>query len=578
MTDRNETDSGMPDPAGQAELSDSGMPVPEQAGRSSTGSVPTDADSPDDVSNNDVSNNDVSKNAAPGSPDDGAVAAKAGAGPKVRKKRAARPTRPSKPSRPPRAPVTARGAALASARAAGGAIGVGVGIVAVLVAVFVPLPVVQATPASVTVTPVPTAQQLVCAGSLLRLGNASGEDATTATSLGGADVSFSATAGSPSTTVLENSNGSPRIVSVPPVDTGDVALVTGSQSQALSNSDFAGFAAADCAAASTDAWLVGGSTTTGRTTLLTLANPSDVPSTVAIAIYDDRGKIDAPGSTGIIVPARGQRVLSLAGFAPETATPVVHITSKGGQIVANLQQSISRGLEPGGVDIVGSTAPPSTTQVIPGLVVASSVAVEQRLGQDDSSDFRTVLRVLVPGSSAADATITVTAEGKAEEGSSFDIALKPGVVTDVPIEGLANGRYSITAKTTEPIVAGVRVSTAVSASPAVGSTDFAWLAAPSELTTAAVFSAPVGPAPFLNIANDGKAAVDVTVTPLAGTEKVITVPAGSAVVEALTEGSSYRLDAPSPVRAALSFNGNGRLAGFPVREPLSTSGAITIYP
>ena len=494
-------------------------------------------------------------------------------------KRAPRPSRPSKASRPPRTPVTARGAALASARAVGGAIGVGVGVVAVLVAVFVPLPAIQSSPASVTVTPEPTAQQLVCAGSLLRLGNASGEDATTATSLGGADVSYAATAGQPGTTELENSNGSPDIVSVPPAASGDaVALVAGSQSQLLENSDFAGFAAADCAAASTEAWLVGGSTITGRTTLLTLANPSDVQSTVAISIYDDGGKIDAPGSTGIVVPARGQRVLSLAGFAPETSSPVVHITSKGGQIVANLQQSISRGLEPGGVEIVGSTALPATTQVIPGLAVLGSVAVEERLGQDDSADFRTVLRILVPGEDATDATITVVPETGKAAGSSFDLRLKAGLVTEVPIEGLTDGRYSVTATADEPIVAGLRVSTAHSARPAVGDTDFAWLAAPPVLTRSAVFTAAVGPRPALNLANAADTPVDVTVTVIGGTEQVVTVPAGGATVVALAEKSSYQLDSASPVSAMVTYNGVGQSAGFPVREPLSTSGAITIYP
>jgi len=493
--------------------------------------------------------------------------------------RANRPTRPSKPSRPPRAPVTARGAALASARAVGGAVGVGVGVVAVLVAIFVPLPSIQTDPATVTVTPVASAQELVCAGSLLRLGNASGEDATTATSLGGANVSYAATEGKAGTTELENSNGSPRIVSVPPAESGnDVALVTGSQSQLLANSDFAGFAAADCAAASTEAWLVGGSTTTGRTTLLTLANPSDVQSTVALAIYDEGGAVDAPGSTGIIVPARGQRVLSLAGFAPETATPVVHVTSKGGQIVANLQQSISRGLEPGGVEIVGSTAAPATTQVIPGLVISGASAVEGRLGQDDSSDFRTVMRIFVPGEKSTDATVTVIPESGSKPGASFDIALKPGIVTELPIEGLADGRYSVTVVTEEPIVAGLRVSTALSDEPAVGSTDFAWLAAPMKLTDTAVFTAANGPKPALNLANSEAKQVKVTIATIGGAEKVITVPAEGATAISLVEGKSYSLTAAAPFSAMVTYNGRGKAAGFPVRAPLSTSGSITIYP
>ena len=493
------------------------------------------------------------------------------------------PSRPSKPSKPSRAARkatrTARGVALASARAAAGAVGIGVAVAAILTAGLVPLPSAEVEPAKVVVTPVPTAQQLVCAGSLLRLGNESGEDATTATSLGTASRSYAATAGDVTTRTLESSVGDSTIVSVAP-EPGETepALVSGSQSQVLSTSDFSGLAAVDCSAASTESWLVGGSTAVGRTTLITLANPSDVQSTVALGIYDEQGKMSAPGSTGIVVPARGQRVLSLAGFAPETTTPVIHVTSKGGQIVANLQQSISRGLEPGGVDIVSATALPATEQLIPGLDVVGASNLDQRLGTEGSSDIRTVLRLLLPGDAPAEATITVVAESAGATESSFAIALEAGVVTDVPIEGLLDGRYTVSVSTPEPVVAGVRLSTASQAATGIGVTDFAWLAAPAPISTPSVFTVANGPSPELTVTNPGSSALEVTFSEAGGTEQVLALEGGASVVVPVAGRTSYSLDPTAPIVAAVGYTGDGKIAAYPVREPLSTSGRITIYP
>ena len=40
--------------------------------------------------------------------------------------------------------------------------------------------------------------------------------------------------------------------------------------------------------------------------------------------------------SGIVVKAGAQRVIPLAGFAPDVAAPVVHVTASGGQVVAFL--------------------------------------------------------------------------------------------------------------------------------------------------------------------------------------------------------------------------------------------------
>lgn len=480
----------------------------------------------------------------------------------------------------PRSPRTARMYAVASARAVAGAVGLGIAVVAVLVAGLVEIPDVVAKPASVTVTPVPTAQQLVCAGTMLRLGSSNGEDATTAAPVGQSSSQYGATSGEVSTKTLDNSNGSPLVVSVTPADGAEpTPLVAGSQSQRLGNSDFAGFAAVDCAAASTDAWLAGGSTTVGRTTLITLANPSDVQSTVGIHIYDDSGLLSTPGSTGIIVPAKAQRVLSVAGFAPDTETPVIHVTSKGGQIVANLQQSIVRGLEPAGIDIVGATAAPSTTNTIPGVVIRGATAVEERLGQEGSDDLHTVIRLFVPGDTGTDATIRVTPDGAVGSGNSFQIALDAGVVTDVPIENLVDGRYTVSIDTGEPVVAAVRASTAISANPGIGTTDFAWYVTPEQIIGTSLFAVATAPAATITVSNPSDQAVDVTLTRV-GTEEpqVMKVEANASKSITVNPAANYRIDSPNAVSAMIGYTFDGQLAAQPVREPLESSGKITIYP
>ncbi|RII97134.1 hypothetical protein DZF97_17335, partial [Clavibacter nebraskensis] len=132
--------------------------------------------------------------------------------------------------------------------------------------------------------------------------------------------------------------------------------LAGAASEIVTEADLAGLAATSCSEATADAWLVGGATTTGRTTFVVLDNPSGVSSTVDLAITGEDGAVSAPGASGISVPAGGRRVLSLAGLAPDLSSPAVHVQSRGGQVVARLEQSTVRGLLAGGVDWIGPVA------------------------------------------------------------------------------------------------------------------------------------------------------------------------------------------------------------------------------
>src|SRR5690554_2857976 len=95
----------------------------------------------------------------------------------------------------PRRVITTRGVVIASARIVTGLVGLGVAAATVTAAAMLPLPHVRATPASTLVTPVPTAQQLVCAGAMLRLADDTGQGATVSSPLGEPTLDAHASAG-----------------------------------------------------------------------------------------------------------------------------------------------------------------------------------------------------------------------------------------------------------------------------------------------------------------------------------------------------------------------------------------------
>jgi hypothetical protein len=473
--------------------------------------------------------------------------------------------------------VTARGAAIAGARVVVGLVGLGVAVLTIGGAALIPFPSVRSTPPSQLIEPVPTAQQLVCPGAVLRLADEAGEGATTSSALGAPTISSDASTGTVDSSAFSQSDAAtggtreaPTLISTPPSDSGDTEppLLSGAQAQLVAEGEYVGLAAASCEVASGEAWLVGGSTTVGRTTLLTLSNPTEVPATVDLTLYGESGQISAPGTSGIVVAPRGQRVLSLAGFRPDVLSPVVRVASRGGLVVADLQQSLVRGLVAGGVDVVGSTAP-STENVILGVVIADPAAVQPLLGGGAAfEDVRTVLRLFAPGEEGTEATVRVIPEGGTETGNSFQFSLEAGRVAEVPLDELASGSYTVRVETAVPVVAAVRVTAA-----AGESTDFAWATAAPVLTGSAQVTVANGPGPLLHLHNP--AAEPVTV--LVG-DVPVEVPGGGFATVPVEGGRSILLTGFERLYAAVSFVDAGMIAHYTVPPPGVSSGPIVIYP
>ncbi len=490
--------------------------------------------------------------------------------------------------------LTRRGVLVVGGRALAGAGALAVAAALVIGATALPEPRYSVTPPRVTVSPISAAQQRVCPGPLLRLGDDQGQGATSATSIGRATAQSQGAPGSLEAEQLEqtdNASGlAPLVLTLPPDDDGTrrSAAIAGSQSQVAASGELVGLASAQCAEPSGDTWLVGGSTDVGRTTLITLSNPTTVIAEVQIDVFGPAGEVVAPGTDGIVVPPGAQRILSLAGFAPQLVAPVIRVQSRGGLIVANLQQSIIRTLQPGGVDIVGASDSPAREVVIPGVAVSTSAAIAAAQQDAGFEDLQTAVRMFVPGETAATATVSILPEagstgavddaaleavpGASASPAGFQVDLPAGQVTELAVPGLADGAYTIGIDSDVPIVAAARVSTLTDG----GASDFAWIAAALPLPPTALVSVAPGPSPVLHLANPTGETRSIEVSGEGGSSTV-EVAAGTAASTAVEAGADVTLAGAEGIRAAVTYSAPGRTAAFGIAAPGPAAGDIVVY-
>ena len=457
-------------------------------------------------------------------------------------------------------------------------------VATVAAAAFVPWPEHRNEAPSELVQPAESRQLRVCPGPFLALGEDAAA-ATTASSVGPADL---VTAAEPADAVLEqvplaapgNPNagvdGTPVAIAAEPGGV-DAGMLAGAQSQAVSTETLSGFAATACGEAVADAWLVAGATNLGRSGLVLLSNPTAVAATVDVRVIGETGAVEAPSALGIIVPPGSQRVLSLAGLAPNLVSPVVHVTSTGGAIAASLEQSVIVGLAPAGIELTGTTAAPATTQVIPGLVVPQSGGVEASEDHADGDDHPAV-RLLAPGDVPVEVSIGVVPES-GSGGSTIQATLEPGRVLDVPLGILDEGVYTVRIEADAPVVAAARASVGGTEglTDASAPSDFAWTVATAPLLDAAVVAVPPGPDATLHLVNPGGDQVDVTVSE-GGGERTVSVPAAGAASVALGGGSSVLLGGTTGLHATVAFTGDDELASFGVQPPGPLDSPIRVYP
>jgi len=497
----------------------------------------------------------------------------------------------------------AQRAALVGLRVVAGTVGIVAAVAVIAATGLLPLPSHRISVPTVAVTPEPADQVRVCPGALLRLGDEAGQNANSASSLGAPKVTSVGIGAELVSRPLDLSDAdtgggssAPDELTIPPAAG---ATLAGAQSQVANASDYTGFAAASCAEPSGSIWLVGGSTAVGRSTLLTLANPSAVDATVAITILSSSGPVSAPGMSGIVVKAGAQRVIPLAGYAPDVKTPVVHVVARGGQVVAALQQSIVRGLDPGGIDLVEAAAAPEKHLVIPGVRVVNAIGVNKTLALADWDDVVAAVRVAVPGLRAAKVRVSLMPEVAKLDGLSFEMDVSAGQVSELGLDSaggtdsgavaIPDGMYTVVIEADQPVVAGVRVSTAVDpaatdptatvSDTTAPPSDFAWFGASPILTGDTAVAVASGPAPMLSAMNPTTASVTVILESQAdGKTLSLVIPPGGSASMAVEPGTVYLLKHATGLLAAVSYAGKAQLAHYAVSSAGPVSGPILVRP
>jgi hypothetical protein len=301
--------------------------------------------------------------------------------------------------------------------------------------------------------------------------------------------------------------------------------------------DLRGLAAADCQQPGNDLWLVGANTALGRTAVLKLSNASSSPATVSLDLFGADGPIQAPGSRGLLVAPGTTRSVILAGLAPGQERLSVRVRSAGGPVAALIQQSVLRGLTPGGVEFIAPAATPAIRQVITGVDIQDPAGLAGLTGQSGFADAGPALQLAVPGS--ADAVIAIKVFGrdgqKALPGGGV-VTAKAGSVTEVPLAGVPAGPYTVSVSSDVSFTAAARATRGLTAGDA---SDFAWSSASARLGSQhvvpvpapgdryLVFGAPEGRATmsYTPVTADGKVHAAAAADIAGGTTASIKIPA-----------------------------------------------------
>ncbi|MFT4214503.1 MAG: DUF5719 family protein [Microbacterium sp.] len=447
-------------------------------------------------------------------------------------------------------------------------------------AVVVPLP--HSTTAAVSITAQPAASDAVvaCTGPVL----ASGRDATDASELTDAAAQrliAGVSAGAPDATeetllAPDVTSGAGPVAYTAASSDAAVTDVAAAGSSRLSADDVTGFAASACGRAQLETWLTAGSATTGAADLVVLANPGEVAAQVTITVYGAQGASVPAAGTDIVVDAGTQRVIPMAALALGEENPVLQVTASEAPVRASVQASLTRVLDPGGVDQIGPSAVPAARIVIPGVPVTSAP------GETGDSDVPTSLRLLAP---SADATATVTVYRDATAvGEPQSVPLLAGVPLQLDLAGLDPGSYTVVVEATAPVTGAVWATSGFDAG-----SDFGWFVAAERLTVASLVAVAAGDDPVLTLFGDGVAqTVTVRADAGAGTATAVEVPADGAAEVSVTAGEVYLIEpdagadaagaSDAGLYAAVTYAQTGAIAGYAVAPAAAAADAFTVYP
>ena len=348
------------------------------------------------------------------------------------------------------------------------------------------------------------------------------------------------------------------------------------QTQAVQTETLRGLTAQSCAEPVNEQWLVGGTTMVGSSTTVNLGNPSEKPATVQLTVFDENGRVDSAQTSGVLVPAGSERVVSMNGYAPSRERIAVRVVSTGAAVTASLGVAQVTGLQSFSVDTVTRQLAADTTLVVPGVTNLGDGA-HSHGETGDADEFQVVVRALSTTGRSGTATVrAVLGDGTSTDLGTLDLAgAKVGELTVKQWPEKAN---AVVIDADVPIVGGVLGQAA-----GTGQHDTAWFTPAPRLPADTEIAAAVVDRGQLVLTNPGTEDATVRLGASAAfaegsatPPQEYRVPAGAAIAVS-TPGDSVILSS-APIYAGVRIALGGDIAGYPVLAEQERVTAITVYP
>lgn len=337
--------------------------------------------------------------------------------------------------------------------------------------------------------------------------------------------------------------GTPELAGVLSIlGAADARVITGATTFVGSDGDLRGTASNPCQWGNAVAWLVGGSTEVGSSTVLVIANPSLTTVEARIEAFGPAGPLDLGSNAVVNLPARSVREITLEGVMDPHDRIALRVGTTSGSLTAVLRTTALDGYTPRGVSFVNPSAVGSTL-VIPGVTIPALTSGEKTV----AGATEATLRIVNPTDAIRTADVKViTANGKVDLPGGNDIQIAPGAVLDLTLGGLGTGERAIVVEADGDVSAGVLLrETEMEGKRA----DIAWLSATPQVTSG---SATVGKGDSV-VAIEGTATVtwhayDATGAEI-GSEAVEVTNVGAVKLPAGTVFVS--VDSSAPIRGAV---------------------------
>ena len=276
-------------------------------------------------------------------------------------------------------------------------------------------------------------------------------------------------------------------------------------------------------------------------------------------------------TTPLNVPAHSQRTVPVASFVEGTGGIAISYTSTGSPVSVFLQQSVIRGLVPGGLSVSAAATERTTEQVITGVVVAGAERQREIGNRDEYLDATNEVRVYSP-SRDVEATIRVIGEGG--EVLSDALSVPAASVAELDLSALDDGTYTVVVSAPTPVAAAVRLTRGGDGEP-----DLQWIPAQQQVVSQADFATSALNVGEARLVLSSSEAQSVQLTAADGTTQDIELSAGLKPASmVLARGVSYRITGQSPVYGAVIVGDGNRVAGYAVTSAPSAATGVTVAP